>query len=75
MSKPVTRRAALQAGAVAGAGIALAALEARPAAASTTRPASAAGLSPPDWTAQWIGRDDPATRPALGQQAPAPLLR
>lgn len=32
-------------------------------------------MSPSDWTAQWIGRNDPATRPALGQQAPAPLLR
>ena len=28
-----------------------------------------------DWAAQWIGRNNPATVPALGQQAPAPLLR
>ena len=32
-------------------------------------------MSPADWSAEWIGRDNPATRPALGQQAPAPLLR
>jgi Alpha-L-rhamnosidase N-terminal domain len=29
----------------------------------------------PDWTAQWIGRNSPAAVPALGQQAPAPMLR
>jgi alpha-L-rhamnosidase len=28
-----------------------------------------------DWTAQWIGRNNPPTVPKLGQQAPAPLLR
>lgn len=28
-----------------------------------------------DWTAQWIGRNNPATVAALGQQAPDPLLR
>jgi alpha-L-rhamnosidase len=28
-----------------------------------------------DWTAQWIGRSNPASVPALGQQAQAPELR
>ena len=28
-----------------------------------------------DWTAQWIGRHNPASVPALGQQAPATWLR
>src|SRR3954470_8711436 len=32
-------------------------------------------LSAADWSAKWIGRSAPATRPVLGQQAPAPLLR
>jgi alpha-L-rhamnosidase len=46
-------------------------------ASAWSRPATfeTALLSPSDWSAQWIGRDDPATPPALGQQAPAPLLR
>lgn len=66
----LTRRRALQAGAVAGTGIALAALGGSPAMAGTGRQSSTAPGSSPDWTAQWIGRNDPATRPALGQQAP-----
>ena len=37
-------------------------------------PASAATATP-GWAADWIGPDDPATPPALGQQAPDPLLR
>ena len=42
-----------------------------------SRPASfeTALLSPADWSAKWIGRNDPAAPPALGEQAPAPLLR
>jgi alpha-L-rhamnosidase len=32
-------------------------------------------LRPSDWTARWIGRDDPDVVPRLGEQAPAPLLR
>lgn len=32
-------------------------------------------LSPSDWTAGWIGRDEPATMPVLGEQPRAPLLR
>ena len=32
-------------------------------------------LEAPGWTAQWIGRNNPASVPPLGQQAPAPLLR
>ena len=32
-------------------------------------------LSPSDWTAAWIGRDEPATVPSNGAQARAPLLR
>lgn len=71
----LTRRRALQAGAVAGTGVALAALGSSPAMAGTGRQRGTAPGSSPDWTAQWIGRNDPATRPALGQQAPAPLLR
>lgn len=71
----LTRRRALQAGAVAGTGMALAALGSSPAMAGTGRQSSTAPGPSPGWTAQWIGRNDPATRPALGQQAPAPLLR
>jgi hypothetical protein len=32
-------------------------------------------FSASDWTATWIGRDNPATTPALGEQPRAPLLR
>jgi alpha-L-rhamnosidase len=32
-------------------------------------------FSPAEWTATWIGRDNPATVPSLGAQPPAPLLR
>ena len=32
-------------------------------------------MSPSDWTAAWIGRDEPATVPSNGAQARAPLLR
>jgi alpha-L-rhamnosidase len=32
-------------------------------------------LLPSDWTAKWIGRDNPATTPVLGEQPRAPLLR
>jgi alpha-L-rhamnosidase len=32
-------------------------------------------FSPSDWTATWIGRDNPPTVPVLGEQPRAPLLR
>lgn len=32
-------------------------------------------LSASDWTATWLGRDNPPATPALGEQAPAPMLR
>ena len=32
-------------------------------------------LEAPGWTVQWIGRNNPAFVPPLGQQAPVPLLR
>jgi nicotinamidase-related amidase len=47
----------------------------RPSAWSRSVTFETALLSPSDWSAKWIGRDDPQTPPALGQQAPAPLLR
>jgi alpha-L-rhamnosidase len=43
--------------------------------AEASMAADPSATGPSEWTAQWIGRNDPATRPALGQQAPAPLLR
>lgn len=32
-------------------------------------------FSASDWSATWLGRDNPPATPALGEQAPAPLLR
>jgi alpha-L-rhamnosidase len=32
-------------------------------------------FSAADWSATWLGRDNPPATPALGEQAPAPLLR
>src|SRR4051794_17862980 len=43
--------------------------------AAALLPASASASAAPEWSAQWIGRNDPAVPPPHGQQAPAPLLR
>ena len=32
-------------------------------------------FSATDWSATWLGRDNPPATPALGEQSPAPLLR
>ena len=42
---------------------------------SEKAPSESDSLDASDWTAQWIGRNNPASVPALGQQARAPQLR
>ena len=48
---------------------------ARVSASKLGSPASIAAVSGIDWTATWIGRDNPATWPQNREQNPAPLLR
>jgi alpha-L-rhamnosidase len=42
---------------------------------SENAPSESDSLDASDWTAQWIGRNNPASVPTLGQQARAPQLR